>query len=405
MVIILYLLFHYFSQADLYGEFILTNEVGSFIPPKISFSSRLKRKRSLLFLENYNKIILYSEGIFKPLIFDIQGKYLGYLETSFYYAQKINYQKKEIIVVSFGNSLGFYTLKNKTLSLYRKLLINEYIEDFDIFKKDNNSFFIILSCCDKKENKIKIYNQNFKLISEKIVKEKFLINNLFDTLILGIKKDLKKIVLWDINLKTLWEFSLKDLLITDYTVNESILIIATSDVNQEKGILYFLSYKNGKILETFPFGSFYSFGFSSVKVSDIDNDNEKEILASTGGKKGEVFILKSSKEKLIIKKKRIFHSLLSLANLTNILILETDDFIYDKDKNKELLLLITYQQKTNPPFLNNFISGQILLVDNKLKDIADLDLNFPIKDFLIVNKKNKKESVLVLLSEKLKFYE
>ncbi|MEO0130711.1 MAG: hypothetical protein ABIK76_03365 [candidate division WOR-3 bacterium] len=405
MVIVLSLLFYYFSQADLYGEFILTNEIGSFIPPKVSFSSRWDRKRSLLFLENHNKIILYSEGIFKPLIFDIQGNYLGYLETSFCYAQKINYQKKEIIAVPFGNSLGLYTFKNRTLYLYRKLLINEYIENFDIFKKDNNSFFIILSCRDKKENKIKIYNQNFKLILEKVVKENFFINNLFDTLILGIEKDLKKIVLWDINLKTLWEFSLKDLLITDYTVNESILIIATSDANQEKGILYFLSYKNGKILETFPFDSFYSFGFSSVKVSDVDNDNEKEILLSTGGKRGEVFILKRSKGKLIVKKKRVFQPLLPFANIANLLLLEIDDFIYDKDKNKELLLLVTYQQKASVPLFNNFISSQLLLLDNKLKDIADLDLDSPIKDFLIVNKKNKKESVLVLFSNKLKFYE
>ncbi|MEO0113569.1 MAG: hypothetical protein ABIK80_06395, partial [candidate division WOR-3 bacterium] len=72
---------------------------------------------------------------------------------------------------------------------------------------------------------------------------------------------------------------------------------------------------------------------------------------------------------------------------------------------KELILLVTYEEKTNSSLPNNFNSGQIILVDNKLKDIADLDLNFPLSDFLIIDKKSKKETLLVLLTEKLKFYE
>lgn len=406
MIVILPLLFYYFSQADLYGEFTLMKEIGSFIPPKVSFSSPFCRKRSLLFLENPNKIILYSEGIFKPLIFDTEGNYLGHLEKFFYHAQKINYKKREIVAIPFGNTLEFYTWKNKRLVFYQQLLVNEYIESFNFLKKGEDSLFIVLNCSDKDKNKIKIYDQKFRLKAEEIVKGKFFIDNLFDTLILGIEKNFQKIILWNIDLKTLWEFSLKDLLINDYVAAESLLIIACGDTNQEKGVLYFLSVKNGKVLETFPFDSFYSLSFSNVKISDIDNDNEKEIILTASGKRGEVIILKRAREKLILrKKKRGFLPSLPSANIVNTLILEIDDFIYDKNKNKELLLLVTYQQKINNFLPNNFISGQILLVDNRLKDIADLDLNFPIKDFLVVNKKNRKESVLVLLTDKLKFYE
>ncbi|MCS7249655.1 MAG: hypothetical protein N2323_00570 [candidate division WOR-3 bacterium] len=405
MVIIFQLLFFYFSQADLYGEFILINEIGSFIPPKTSFFSLLSRKRSLLFLENQNRIILYSEGIFKPLIFDIEGNYLGYLETSFYHAQKIRHKKKEIIVIPFGNVLEFYTLKNRTLSLHQRLLINEYIESFNFLVKDEDSFFIILSCSNKGEGNIKIYNHKFKLIAEKLIKGKFFINNLFDTLILGIEKNFRKIILLDINLKILWEFNLEDLLITDYSVMDNILVLATSDEKQEKGRLYFLSLKNGKLLEIFPLNSFYSSGFKSVKIEDIDNDKEKEIIVGSGGKKGEIFIFKKLKDKLTLKKKKVFLPKLPLVDFVNIVILEINDFVYDKDKNKELLFLITYEQKTKNLLPNNFISGEVLLLDKKLKEIADLSLNFPIKDYLIVNKKNKKEMVLVLLAEKLKFYE
>lgn len=405
MIIFLRLVFFYFSQANIYSEFILTNEIGSFVPLKTSFFSPLNRKRSLLFLESQNKIILYSEEIFKPLIFDTQGNYSGYLEASFYYAQKINYQKKELIAIPYGNVLEFYIFKNKTLSPFGRLLINEYIESFKFFKKDDDSFFIVLSCVDKKENKIKIYNQNFKLIAEELVKGKFFIDVLFDSLILGIEKNFQKIVVWSINLKTLWEFNLKELLINDYAVADSIIILATSDVDQEKGILYSLSLKNGKILEIFPSNSFYPFSFRSIKIADVDNEPDKEIIGTTGGKKGEIVILKSIKNKLVIKKKRSFQPIISLTDIVNVLILEIDDFIYDNEKNKELLLLITYEEKTKGPLPNNFIYGQILLLNNKLKEIADLDLKSPIKDYLIVDKKNKKETVLVLFSDKLRFYE
>lgn len=405
MIIIFQLLFFYFSQADIYGEFILINEIGSFIPPKKSFFSPLSRKRNLIFLENQNRIILYSEGIFKPMIFDIQGNYLGYLETSFYYAQKTKYKKREMIAIPFGNILEFYTLKNKNLSSYHRLSVNEYIESFDFLEKEGDSFFIILSGSDKGENKIKIYNHKFKLISERLIKGKFFINNLYDTLILGIGKDFRRIVLLDINLRTLWEFDLKDLLITDYAVMDSFLVLATGDKEQEKGVIYFLSLKNGEIFETFPYNSFYSSDFKSVKIADIDNDTEKEIVISSGGKKGEVFIFKKAKERLVLKKKRVFKSLIPLANIVDVLILEIGDFVYDKKENKELLLLVTYEQKANSPLPNNFYFGQILLLDNRLKDIAELDLNFPIKDYLIINKKNKKETILVLLNDKLRFYE
>ncbi|MEO0113384.1 MAG: hypothetical protein ABIK80_05450, partial [candidate division WOR-3 bacterium] len=373
MIFLSLLFFSYFSQADIYGEFILTNEIGVFIPPKFSFSSLLQRKKRLLFLENCNKILLYSEGVFKPLIFDAQGNYLGYLETSFYYAKKVKYQKKEMIVIPQGNVLGFYTLKNKGLNLYRKLLLNEYIEDFN-FLISRDSFFIVLSCSDEKENKIKIYNQNFKLITEKSLIGKFLIEPLFDTLILGIEKSFKKLVLLNKNLQLLWEFQLKDLVLNDYAVWESLLIMVGSDTNQEQGALYFLSLKKGKIIDTFPFGFFYPFGFSSVKTADIDNDTEKEIILSASGKKGEIIIFKRVKDKLIVKKKRVFQPLNPWINNVNVLILEVDDFIYDKNRNKELILLVTYEEKTNSSLPNNFNSGQIILVDNKLKDIADLDL-------------------------------
>ncbi len=403
MIIILPLLFSYFSQANIYGEFILTNEIGSFILPKFSFSSPLERKKSLLFLENYNKIILYSEGVFKPLIFDIKGNYLGYLETVFYYAQKVEYQKKEMVVLPKGNILGFYTLKNKNLNLYRKLLINEYIESFD-FLTNHDSLFIVLSCSDKKENKIKIYNQNFKLITERVIDEKFFIKNL-DTFLLAIGKDLKRIMLLNRNLQILWEFNLKDLFINDFALWESLLILVCGNLNQDKGRLYFLSFKKGKILETFPFDYFYPLAFNSIKVADIDNDTEKEIVVTASGRKGEIIIFKIIKDKLILKKKRTFSSFTSLVNMVNVQILGVDDFIYDKNNNKELILLITYEEKKDVFLLNNFNSGEILLLDNKFKDIADLDLDFPLSDFLILNQKNKKRTVLVVLTEKLKFYE
>jgi hypothetical protein len=398
-------LFSFFCQADLYGEFILTNEVGLFAPLKNTFFSLLFHKKSLLFLENSNKIILYGERLFKPLVFDAEGNYLGYLETVFYDAKKFEDKNKELIAVPFGNVLKFYRLKNKTLTFSQQLRLNEYIISFDFLKKRADSFLVILSLSDKKENKIRIYNQKFKLLTEKAIKEKIFVNNLFDTLILGITEDFKKIILWDIKLNTLWEFNLKNLLITDFATTDSFLILATSDQNKEKGLLYFLTLKNGKIFKTFPEDSFYLLGFSGVKVADLDNDGIKEVCVSAFGKKGEVLIFKWLKEKLIFKKRLSFPAQIPVRPEVNTFLLEINDFIEDKDKNKELLLLVTYEQKNSLPLPNNFIAGNILLLDNKLKDIAQLDLISPVSDYLVVSKKNKKENVLVVLAEKLKFYE
>lgn len=400
-----FLLVSYFSQADLYGEFILTKEIGSFVPFQNTFFSLLSQKKSLLFLENSNKIILYGEKLFKPLIFDVEGNYLGYLETSFYYAKKFQYKDKELIAIPFGNVLKLYHFKNKTFSLYQQLRLNEYIISFDFFKKREDSFLVVLSLNDKEENKIRIYDQKFRLLAEKAIKEKIFVNNLFDTLILGIAEDFKKIILWNSQLKTLWEFHLKSLSITDFVVSDSFLILTASDKNKEKGRVYFLTLENGKIFKTFPEGSFYLLGFSGVKVCDLDNDGIKEMSLSAFGKKGEVLIFKWAREKLILKKRLSFLPQIPVRPEVNTFLLAADDFIDDKNKNKELLLLVTYEQKNFLPLPNNFIAGSILLLDNKLKDIAQLELISPISDYLVVNKKNKKENVLVVLAEKLKFYE
>jgi len=400
-----FLFFNYFCQADLYGEFILTKEIGSFVTPKNTFFSLLSYKKSLLFLENSGKIILYGERFFKPLIFDVEGNYLGYLETSFNYAKKFKYENKELIAIPFGNVLKLYRFKNKMFSLYQQLRLNEYIISFDFFKKKGDSFLIILSLNDKKENKIRIYDQKFRLLAEKVIKEKIFVNNLLDTLILGITEDFKKIILWDSQLNTLWEFHLKNLSITDFVVSDSFLVLAASDKNKEKGRVYFLTLKNGKIFKTFPEGSFYFLGFSGIKICDLDNDGIKEMSLSAFGKKGEILIFKWAREKLILKKRLSFLPQIPVRPEVNTFLLAADDFIDDKNKNKELLLLVTYEQKNSLPLPNNFIAGNILLLDNKLKDIAQLELISPISDYLVVTKKNKKENVLVVLAEKLKFYE